>query len=212
MRPLKAIKKALTKSSFEIPAPFEKEKQIWIHIPRTGGSTCSIGVFGYQIGHHDLSDYTRILGTEIKKYFLFSIVRNPFDRYVSAFNFLRNGGITKDDSRFSRSLKLQEHTVNSFATELQRLGPDMYVHFRTQSSFLKSPLKNVMVDQVYKLEEFANGGLDQPTLPLKFREALKRHKINQSRVADRQNLSDQAKPIIVDVYKEDFWRFGYNED
>lgn len=75
-----------------------KEKLIFVHIPKTGGTTiehylnlrnciqgyCVIKNVAFQ--HFNWSDYKKLLGNKIyEKYFKFSIVRNPIDRCISEY-------------------------------------------------------------------------------------------------------------------------------
>lgn len=68
-------------------------KAVFIHIPRTGGSSIKrilrdVGGFSEEMTHADFRYVKEKLGNEWKNYFKFSIVRNPFSRMVSWYNWL----------------------------------------------------------------------------------------------------------------------------
>ena len=71
-----------------VPNYSDKYKCLFVHIPKTGGTSIE-SVFGWYSGHRGEQDhrtileYRKLLGTNFDTYFSFSIVRNPWDRAVS---------------------------------------------------------------------------------------------------------------------------------
>tara|TARA_Y100000287_G_C14137589_1_gene313056 strand:- start:194 stop:796 length:603 start_codon:yes stop_codon:yes gene_type:complete len=91
---------------------------IFIHIPKTGGTSIE-QVFKKRFKgnrkHMTMLDYENELGSEINKYFIFSVIRNPWDRLVSYWKYRQgkphapiDGKIKKFDDwlRFTSSLDL----------------------------------------------------------------------------------------------------------
>lgn len=60
-------------------------KSIFIHIAKCGGSTLSSLKWNKGNGHKTYSNYYGELGNSIEKYFVWTFVRNPWSRSVSAF-------------------------------------------------------------------------------------------------------------------------------
>ena len=75
-------------------------RAIFIHIPKTAGSSVAQALFGGS-RHVPYFEYERINPRKFKRFFKFSFVRNPWDRLVSTFFFLKNGGMNEMDRRFA---------------------------------------------------------------------------------------------------------------
>ena len=110
----------------------EKHKFIFIHIPKTGGNSVQNilreyseddivvkgahqdGVERFEVRnkkfkglvkHSTLNDYYRVLGDDLKNYYLFTTVRNPFDKLVSYFFSPHRGDVRWDPEEFSRFVR-----------------------------------------------------------------------------------------------------------
>lgn len=93
-------------------------KCIFIHIPKTAG-TSILHALGYNGGRHHcsflyykMSDYGKF-----NKYFKFSVVRNPFDRLVSSYIYLKNGGNKKEDLFFVDLFRDKDFDFRSFVLD-----------------------------------------------------------------------------------------------
>ena len=74
-------------------ASFETLSCIFVHVPRTGGFALAKSLFGNAGGSHiTVRQYREIFDHEFSSYFKFAIVRNPFDRLVSAYRYIMDGG------------------------------------------------------------------------------------------------------------------------
>ena len=67
---------------------------IFIHIPKCAGNAVQKSLFGEVVfGHQTIRQYQLALGSsEYRKAWKFAITRDPFERIVSAWRFLKNGG------------------------------------------------------------------------------------------------------------------------
>lgn len=89
-----------------------KHKCIFIHIPRTGGSSIELAIKGYPwwVGnlekkHMSASETRKYYGEDIwNEYFKFSFVRNPWDRVISLW---KSDLYTKKCSLYNFLLKYQ---------------------------------------------------------------------------------------------------------
>jgi len=79
--------------------PFDDYKCIFIHIPKCAGISVARALFGCLAGGHiTVPRYQLAFGqARFDEYFKFTFVRNPWDRVVSAYFFLRGGGLAKAD-------------------------------------------------------------------------------------------------------------------
>ena len=67
----------------------EEEKCIYIHIPKTGGSSIEFAFDQKTQEHETLEQTKEKIKNSYESYFSFSIVRNPFDRFVSTYFYLK---------------------------------------------------------------------------------------------------------------------------
>jgi hypothetical protein len=80
---------------------YHQYKCIYIHIPKTGGKSVNNALGLGWPGHKDISQYASELNAAVfQSYFKFSIVRNPWARLVSEYNFQKNNGRPKKDKLF----------------------------------------------------------------------------------------------------------------
>jgi hypothetical protein len=73
--------------------PFLENRCIFVHIPKCAGISVSMSLFGnLSGGHTPLRRYSLVFDrTEFRSYFKFAFVRNPWDRLVSGYHYLRDG-------------------------------------------------------------------------------------------------------------------------
>ncbi|MDE2561475.1 MAG: sulfotransferase family 2 domain-containing protein [Sphingomonadales bacterium] len=66
----------------------------FVHVPKTAGVSVLRALYGnIGMGHMSIREYQRILGPSfLNRAFVFTVVRNPWDRLFSAYSFLRAGG------------------------------------------------------------------------------------------------------------------------
>src|SRR5690625_2614056 len=72
-------------------APFDQYHSIFVHIPKTAGVSVAHSLFEIKTAYHvRVSKYQIIFSQdEYNQYFKFAFVRNPWDRLVSAYRFLK---------------------------------------------------------------------------------------------------------------------------
>tara|TARA_R110002167_G_C12683722_1_gene651688 strand:- start:1553 stop:2134 length:582 start_codon:yes stop_codon:yes gene_type:complete len=97
-----------------------EHKFLFLHLPKTGGT--SINKFfndkfdnnKREFGHPYLSDYKC---NNFDDYFKFTVVRNPYDRLVSAFFYMKEYSNFQSDINFRKKWKLEHDTFESFVIE-----------------------------------------------------------------------------------------------
>jgi hypothetical protein len=104
-----------------------EHKFLFLHLPKTGGT--SINKFfndtfdnnERHFGHPYLSEYIYDKKTDkhsnLNDYFKFTIVRNPYDRLVSAFFYIKEDSEFPFDISFRKKWKLKDDTFESFVKE-----------------------------------------------------------------------------------------------
>lgn len=193
-----------------------KHNAFFIHVPKTGGNSIefyflkemginvSIGnsnsVFnnnkkliigtqkGYQSAHYT-AEQLKSIEEFNKSNFVFSIVRHPFDRFISEFAWRQQ----------HRSIKLNKL--------LENLEEQNDARLYSCWDYLTIDNK-LVVDRIFKLE---NTEEINTTLSKQFNIDFKMPWHNPSK-KDKHILTDKEKEIIMKVWRKDFEEFNYEND
>jgi hypothetical protein len=126
---------------------------IFIHIPKTAGNSVALALFGSQSRHVSYTEYLRANPRKFRRYFKFSFVRNPWDRLVSIYFFMKKGGMNDLDRRWSEQNLRGFESFEHFVCEgLEQSHVRSWVHFRPQADFIASDDDEIMVDFVGRFE------------------------------------------------------------
>ncbi|WP_319824682.1 sulfotransferase family 2 domain-containing protein [Thalassovita sp.] len=204
-------------------------KYIFIHIPKTGGTSLALALEGramkddIMLGdtpkarrrshrvrqvktagrlwkHSTLADIDGLVSPgQVQDYFAFTLVRNPWDRIVSYYHWLQGQGFDHPAVRLAQS--------NSFTQFIN--------HPHTQASLSAAPYQSYMTDirgrercaAYIRLEHLARDA--QPLWDHLGFELSIGH-INRSDRSDyRQYYSETDAALIADLCAADITRFGY---
>lgn len=175
----------------------------YIHIPKTAGS--SISSICQKIGH-DIScgefDINKLGYSQVNKFRgkYFTTVRNPYDRFLSAYNYSCKGGIgSAPDLEYQ--IILNSMTLDEFIDILPQMINRM-VHFTPQFYFTTNESRKAPKLIICKFET-----LNQDLARLGFNN-LPHINSTERKVT---TLTDEQKEKIYEVYKEDFRLFGYEK-
>lgn len=191
---------------------FDDLKCIFIHIPKTGGVSLSHGFFGnLGGGHRRIVDYYPIFSPkEFKEYFKFAIVRNPWDRVVSAYFFLKGGGFHETERKWvEENISVFEDFEEFICRWVNEQNIYSYKHFIPQHHFVLHKGK-LMIDKFYKLENISSA-VKEINSRLNVNITLPHKNRNLSRNPDyRQYYNKKTKKIIEDIYSKDIQIFNYS--
>ncbi|GAB3678634.1 sulfotransferase family 2 domain-containing protein [Salinisphaera aquimarina] len=190
--------------------PFDERRALFIHIPKCAGVSLSRALFGNLAGgHKPLTHYCRVFEPRLLlAYFKFTIVRNPWDRLVSAYFFLKKGGMDAADrdwaSRHLADFADFEDFVRRWVNPHNIWQGE---HFYPQSYFVDSGRYPVELDFVGRFE----------TLDRDFAHIAERIDIDVTLAKHNQSghrhyadyYSPTTRDIVAAVYAEDIRRFGY---
>lgn len=192
----------------------------FLHIPRTAGGSIVEALSDEQwiiLGHDvesahflHIKDY-RKHHAEDNTYFI-TTVRNPYDRLVSAYHYLMQGGDNKMDER-DKQLYLEpykdfEQFVLKGLSWWKRRKTMQQIHLRPQHFWTNNKQKQALVDRIFNFEnldelfEFisAHSSISKTVIPHV-------HASNRSQFNDY--YSQKMKKIISDCYRRDFVQFAY---
>lgn len=182
-------------------------KLIYSHIPKTGGQSIEL-FFLEQLGktwkdrdyvykngnkerklvaHYTIEDYKKhpeLSKEQYNSYFKFTLVRNPYDRFLSMYVYL---------NKLERKNTSLENFINTFDKRLK----DMNYFTRPQSEFTKG------ADYIGKYENINDD----------FKKLCNRVGVKgvlpyrNKALVDKPSLSKAQKKVIENIYKEDFELF-----
>lgn len=194
--------------------PFDQQKCIFVHITKCAGISISKSLFGNLGGSHlRIPHYQLIFSQyEFEEYFKFTFVRNPWDRLVSAFLFLKKGGANKQDRAWAEENLSGFEDFEAFVTKwVNRKNVNTWKHFVPQYKFVCEPGgQTPKVDFVGYFER-----LDDDFAYVRQRLGLHSslqhlNKTSGSKKDFREFYSEATREIVADVYREDIRLFGYN--
>lgn len=177
------------------------KKPLFIHIPKAGGSSVQ------NIFKKHNKDLTGCLHRPVTAYpkkhrdscFVFSFVRNPYDRLLSAHKYLTGGYGNQADIEFGNKLSVNfKHFVKN------QLNDNItWVHFKPMIFWL-----NRDIDFIGKMENFQEDfdfvcdkiGIPRQQLP---------HKNKSKHKHYTEYYDDETREIVAEKYAKDIECFGY---
>ncbi|MEL6645848.1 MAG: sulfotransferase family 2 domain-containing protein [Pseudomonadota bacterium] len=158
--PAKMIDRALPLDDPHLEAVYLKRGVILIHIPKNAGTSVEEAIYGYRVRHRTWSDIRRTCPTAWATLPKIAIVRDPVDRFLSAYDYLRAGGRNPADYAFARRLvagKSAAEVAHQLAHRPRYRRVAMrYFHFRAQSDYVCDGTKAV-VDHLIPIWDMAAG-------------------------------------------------------
>ncbi|WP_435412942.1 sulfotransferase family 2 domain-containing protein [Psychroserpens mesophilus] len=210
-RQKQALRKIDTKGDHMSLKGFDDLKCIFVHIPKAAGVSVNKALFGNYGGSHlKLKDYQLIFNKkEFYKYYKFTFVRNPWDRLVSTYFFLKNGGFHENDKAwFDDNLSQFEDFEDFVLNWLNDENSYKWIHFIPQYEFITLNNK-VLVDDIFKLEDI-NESIKIISKKLNIPIELKHENQNPNRDSKyREYYTPEMKDIVGLVYKKDIELFDY---
>lgn len=176
---------------------------VFIHINKCGGTSLERGLGIPFLNHDTAAERLAVLGPEeFQRRFRFTLVRNPYDRYISKYFYDDKSGRSYEEllRAFPDWLdQMEEENRNGTATR----------HRRTMKWWLTGEDGTLLVDHFYKLEEL-DKGLAEISERLGRKVEMKR--IKSSPVThDKNDIlgSAELRQRLHALLAEDFEHFGY---
>ncbi|MCF7891058.1 sulfotransferase family protein [Candidatus Bipolaricaulota bacterium] len=179
---------------------------VFIHIPKNAGNSITKALNVTGLDHLSIKWFPDRL-------FSCAFVRNPWDRVVSAFFFLNQGGKNPIDwLNGLRYLSQYEGDFTHFVRQgLSGGSPKVFGDrsFRPQYQFICKESKQVSVDFIGKYENLSSD-LNSLAERLGFEIENIPHLNPSDHKKYREYYTDRTRQIVADTYKEDIELFDYS--
>lgn len=139
--------------------PFYKNNILFIHIPKTSGTYIENQLKKYEIGenlgyiehlstykqHLTYKQYKELYGEKINEYFIFTIIRNPYDRLYSAYKQYFSSSSDTYLIKMIQSNNFEDFVINKLENILQSKNnyKGNITHILPQSEFIKNSMSNI---------------------------------------------------------------------
>lgn len=192
----------------------DRNRCIFIHIPKTAGTSVLASLAGQNFcrDHVRFSEFKRVDPLRFESYFKFCFVRNPYDRLVSCYEYLKAGGNKRDDLYFKELLANYYPSFDSFVLHyLDQHKIHEHILFQPQYIFIFNCRGECEVDFVGRYESISSDfsivceklrvTLELPSENASLREPYKSYYSNES-----------VRKKVYNLYLKDFVTFNYPED
>lgn len=152
----------LHRRRFEVMTDWNRRhRAFFVHIPKTAGTSLydALGMSPLPYTHAPARVLQRLYPEEYRTFRTFSVIRDPFDRFVSTFEFLRSGVTWPEQKAWAE----QMIGTLSFRDFVLQLGRDRgyrnrvmsYNFFFSQHYFLSDRSGRIIVDELLRFEHLA---------------------------------------------------------
>ena len=109
------LQKAKPKEDLSLIPLFSETGYCFIHIPKNGGSSVEKIIYkNHLIKHRKWHEFYAMSPTQYEKWIKFCVIRNPIDRFLSSYDYLKNAGRNPVDAEIGRRFVKPTKDVNEF--------------------------------------------------------------------------------------------------
>ncbi|MEA5452270.1 sulfotransferase family 2 domain-containing protein [Leptolyngbya sp. CCNP1308] len=197
-------------NKFCIPRQFRQDKIIFIHIPKCAGSAFLDSYIGFQLGHASASDYYKLDRSLFLASFVFSFVRHPVCRFISAYNFLQKTTLWSYVPEIRNKINLYGSSVDQVAKTISKTSELLTLPwFKPQHTFLEIGGK-VAASRVFKTETFMEDiKILQELLKIQLRPQATVNRSSSTTLNFSEVLHADSIKNLESIYERDITLFGY---
>jgi len=193
-----------------VPRQFRRDRAIFIHVPKAAGSALLDAWLGFQTGHVTAADYQTADPNFFAAAYVFSFVRNPLARFVSAYDHIQTDDLWSYLPDMKRLLDRQGATAAGVAERLAA-GSELIAlpWFAPQHTFLEIRGR-LAVNRVFKTESFAADlEVIRGETGIRFRDLAPVNRRGDPTALASARLGPAAVANLRRIYSRDFTLFGY---
>ena len=181
----------------------DKKELLFVHIPKTGGVSVNSSGLVPRGRHRSIVDpWTGNILSEFQGKYSFAIVRNPYDRFLSAYSYLMKGGQKRPVDLKYQSILQSYPNLDAVVDDLRSLKRKI-LHFEDQAYFIANHRGNILVDRMIRFENLKE---ELVTLHPAFEHLPHR---NATAREAKPPLTTEQKQKIAKAYRRDFRLLGY---
>lgn len=193
-----------------VPRQFYRDEVIFIHVPKCAGSAFLDAYLGYQTGHVTAAEYRDADPDLFERAFVFSFVRDPVARFVSAYDHLQTDDLWDYLPEVRRGI---DRHGSSLAEVAERLRPESDLlslpWFAPQHTFLEIRGR-LAVNRVFKTESFAADlEIVRAESDLRLRPLAAVNRRGDPTATPQDRLGPAAAANLRRIYARDATLFGY---
>jgi hypothetical protein len=182
----------------------QEKELLFVHIPKTGGVSVNSSGLVPKGRHRSIVDpWTGKILPEFQGKYSFAIVRNPYDRFLSAYTYLMKGGQEHPVDLKYQSILQSYANLDAVLDDLRYLKRKI-LHFEDQVYFIANHGGKILVDRVIRFEN-----LKEELVALHPGFENLPHKNASPREAKQPPLTIEQKQKIAKAYRRDFKLLDY---
>ncbi|MBW8783549.1 MAG: sulfotransferase family 2 domain-containing protein [Novosphingobium sp.] len=195
---------------------FRRAGIVFIHVPRAAGTSVAETIYGGFLGHFTIDQVLRTNPEDVLALPRFTIVRNPWDRAVSAFEFARAGGGIGDGSRRVRIAHPERYRGPTFSAFDRFVREFLATHeierldgvFRPQLYYVGSAGGTIPFDHIGRFDRL---GETEQWLSDTLQRSIRFPRLNPTeRLGYREYYTPELQRIVGDIYESGVKSFGFD--
>lgn len=197
---------------------YDKHKCIYVHIPKAWGNSIIKTLFNSKSSfwHNKAIQYYINNSNKFNSYYKFTLTRNPYDRFLSAFLHLKKV-FNKRADLFIESILLKDLNFKEFCLKIKNNNNYCkkilrLTHFIPQYKFIYDKKWKILLDYIWKLENIDSDIKEiQKNIDINIDKIEVLNKNWNKKWSFEEYYDNETKEIVYNLYKKDFNLLNYKK-